>query len=199
MDKITPTRRSANMRAIRAKDTAPEVAVRRALRIAGFTGYRLHRKDLPGRPDIAFLGRREAIFVHGCFWHGHHCAEGLRRPRSRLDYWLPKIAGNQVRDARHLAELEAKGWRVLVLWDCELRGSGLTDRLESFCHWTLKPPLRGARHHRRSSCLPPWPLRPWPRSGGRHEPLQAFGLCQENAPEATFGPSARRLPEPDAR
>ena len=120
------------MRAIRAKNTAPELHVRRELRAAGLTGYRLHRKDLPGRPDIAFIGRQRAIFVHGCFWHGHDCREGLRRPRSRLEYWLPKIEGNQVRDARHAGALEARGWRVMTVWDCELRDPDLADRLADF-------------------------------------------------------------------
>ena len=132
MDNLVPERRSANMRAIRATDTGPELAVRRALREAGFTGYRLHRKDLPGTPDIAFLCRKKAIFVHGCFWHGHDCAEGLRRPRSRQDYWLPKIYGNQVRDARHVASLAAQGWSVLTVWECEVSQPALASRLAAF-------------------------------------------------------------------
>jgi DNA mismatch endonuclease (patch repair protein) len=120
------------MRAIRSKDTKSELVVRKALRAEGLTGYRLHRKDLPGRPDITFIGRRKAIFVHGCFWHGHDCREGLRRPRSRQDYWLPKIAGNQARDERHLAALAARGWDVLVLWDCDIRNTALAQSLRSF-------------------------------------------------------------------
>lgn len=132
MDKLTPEDRSANMRAVRSKDTKPELAVRKTLRKAGLTGYRLHRKELPGRPDIAFIGRKKAIFVHGCFWHGHECREGRRRPQSRQDYWLPKIAGNQSRDARHRAQLTAEGWDVLVVWDCETANDDLTDRLSAF-------------------------------------------------------------------
>jgi DNA mismatch endonuclease (patch repair protein) len=132
MDKLTPTRRSANMRAIGSKDTKPELIVRKALRAAGLSGYRLHRKDLPGRPDIAFIGRRKAIFVHGCFWHGHDCREGNRRPQSRQDYWLPKIAGNQARDARHQQELVSKGWDILVVWDCETRDNDLAAKLVNF-------------------------------------------------------------------
>ncbi|WP_421935472.1 very short patch repair endonuclease [Phenylobacterium sp.] len=131
-DKLAPERRSANMRAIRSRDTGPELIVRRALRDAGFPGYRLHRKDLPGRPDIAFLGRKAAIFVHGCFWHGHDCREGLRRPRSRQDYWLPKIAGNQARDAKHQAALRAAGWSVMTVWECEAAGQALGDKLARF-------------------------------------------------------------------
>lgn len=132
MDKLTPSRRSANMRAIRSKNTKPEMIVRQAIRGAGYTGYRLHRKDLPGRPDIAFIGRRKAIFVHGCFWHGHDCKEGGRRPQSRAEYWLPKIAGNQERDARQHAELEAAGWDILTIWDCETRAGDLADRVQQF-------------------------------------------------------------------
>lgn len=132
VDNLAQERRSANMRAIRAKDTRPELVVRRALRNAGFTGYRLHRKDLPGKPDIAFLSRKKAIFVHGCFWHGHNCAEGLRRPRSRQDYWLPKISGNQTRDARHIAELESQDWSVLTVWECETSDPALHRRLAAF-------------------------------------------------------------------
>ena len=132
MDKLTPARRSANMRAIRSKDTKPELAVRKELREIGLTGYRLHRKDLPGRPDVAFIGRKKAIFVHGCFWHGHDCPEGLRRPRSNRNYWLPKIAGNQARDECHREALIAKGWDVLVLWDCETLRMDLQERLRRF-------------------------------------------------------------------
>jgi DNA mismatch endonuclease (patch repair protein) len=132
VDKISAARRSANMRAIRAKDTAPELRVRSALRAAGLTGYRLHRKDISGRPDIAFIGRHRAIFVHGCFWHGHDCREGLRRPRSRLEYWLPKIAGNEARDARHVTTLAVQGWRVLTVWECELSDPALAERLIAF-------------------------------------------------------------------
>ena len=132
MDKITPTRRSANMRAIRSKNTKPELLVRRTLRSAGYTGYRLHRKDLPGKPDIAFVGRKKAILVHGCFWHGHDCREGLRRPRSRGEYWLGKISGNQARDARHRECLEKAGWDLLVIWECEVTALDFAPRLRSF-------------------------------------------------------------------
>lgn len=132
MDKLAPERRSANMGAIHAADTRPELAVRRALREIGFTGYRLHRRELPGKPDIAFLGRKKAILVHGCFWHGHDCPEGLRRPRSRQDYWLPKISGNQARDALQIASLTALGWSVLIIWECETLDPALASRLASF-------------------------------------------------------------------
>lgn len=107
--------RSENMRRIRSSDTAPEIAVRLLVRTLGFPGYRLHRKDLPGKPDIAYVGRKKAIFVHGCFWHGHDCKEGSRRPKSNTGYWLPKIENNARRDAAHVAELQSKDWSVLVV------------------------------------------------------------------------------------
>lgn len=120
------------MRAIGAVNTRPEIAVRKALRAAGLTGYRLHRKDLPGRPDIAFMGKKKAIFVHGCFWHGHDCREGERRPRSNSGYWGPKIEGNRSRDARHLAALIGQNWKVLTVWACETKHTNLIERLSSF-------------------------------------------------------------------
>lgn len=113
--------RSENMRRIRSSHTGPEVRVRQILRQIGFSGYRLHRADLPGKPDIAFLGKKKAIFVHGCFWHGHNCKEGVRKPKSNQGYWLPKIERNQQRDAEHVAALEAAGWRILTVWDCEVQ------------------------------------------------------------------------------
>ncbi|HBO8167734.1 DNA mismatch endonuclease Vsr [Pseudomonas aeruginosa] len=125
--------RSENMRRIRGKNTGPELAVRGLLRALGFTGYRLHRKDLPGRPDVAFVGRRKAILIHGCFWHGHDCKVGLREPKSNRDYWLPKIERNRRRDAAHMVELARLGWSVLTVWECELRDlETLEARLTSF-------------------------------------------------------------------
>lgn len=125
--------RSENMRRIRSKNTVPEIAVRRLLRGLGFPGYRIHRKDLPGKPDIAFISRRKAILIHGCFWHGHVCKEGQRRPNSNQDYWIPKIARNRERDAASLAELGCLGWSSLTLWECELRDlTAITARLRAF-------------------------------------------------------------------
>lgn len=132
-DKIDPERRSENMRRIRSRDTSPELKVRSALRALGFTGYRLHRRELSGVPDIAFVGRRKAIFIHGCFWHGHDCKEGLRKPASNIDYWGPKIARNRSRDAIHTAALAKLGWEVLTIWDCELKDSDkIGERLRIF-------------------------------------------------------------------
>jgi DNA mismatch endonuclease, patch repair protein len=120
MDKISPERRSENMRQIRGKDTSPELAVRKLCRELGFTGYRIHRKNLPGKPDLAWIGRKLAIFVHGCFWHGHDCTEGIRKPKSNQDYWIPKIERNRQRDIKNIASLKSVGWNVLVIWECEI-------------------------------------------------------------------------------
>lgn len=125
--------RSENMRRIHSKNTAPELATRQLLRELGFSGYRIHRKDLPGKPDVAFIGRKKAIFIHGCFWHGHDCKEGRRQPKSNQAYWLPKIDRNRQRDASHSAELARLGWNVLTVWECELRDpAALTGKLRAF-------------------------------------------------------------------
>lgn len=108
------------MRRIRSSDTNPELVVRKLVRELGFLGYRLHRKDLPGKPDLAWIGQRRAIFVHGCFWHGHDCTEGMRKPKTNQDYWIPKIARNQQRDAENIATLRAANWDILVVWECEI-------------------------------------------------------------------------------
>jgi DNA mismatch endonuclease (patch repair protein) len=108
------------MRAVKSRDTGPELAVRRLLRLFA-PGYRLHRADLPGKPDIVYGKRKIAIFVHGCFWHGHDCARGAREPRANADYWRAKIARNRARDAANLKALKAIGWRALVVHECELK------------------------------------------------------------------------------
>jgi DNA mismatch endonuclease, patch repair protein len=106
--------------------------VRRLLRGIA-PGYRLHRKDIPGRPDIAYPGRRLAIFVHGCFWHGHDCARGARTPKANRDYWEAKIARNRARDADVLAQLAERRWRALTVWECETRRpEELRERLGAF-------------------------------------------------------------------
>ena len=120
MDKLSAERRSANMRQIRSKDTKPEVLLRRLLHAQGYR-FRLHRKDLPGKPDLVFPSRKKAIFVHGCFWHQHPgCREG-RVPGSRPEYWEPKLARNQQRDAAAQAALKEQGWHCLTVWECELK------------------------------------------------------------------------------
>jgi DNA mismatch endonuclease (patch repair protein) len=131
MDRLTPEARRANMRAVRRKDTAPEMTVRRLLHAAGYR-YRLHVHKLPGSPDIVFPSKLKVVFVHGCFWHGHDCRAG-RPPQSRQDFWLPKIARNQQRDLAALQTLSDLGWQSIVVWQCELRDlETLSDRLISF-------------------------------------------------------------------
>ena len=123
-DVFDPPTRSAVMRRVKGRDTGPERTVRQVLTRLG-ARYRLHRADLPGRPDIVLPGRRLAVFVHGCFWHGHDCARGSRVPQARRDYWAAKIAGNRARDARNADALAALGWRVETVWECELKARAL--------------------------------------------------------------------------
>ena len=124
--------RSAIMARIRGKDTAPERRVRYLLHRLGYR-FRLHAPELPGKPDIVFRPRRAAVFVHGCFWHGHDCQRGSRKPKSNQAYWEPKIARNRARDAEKLAALGALGYRALTLWECELKDeAALADRLRAF-------------------------------------------------------------------
>lgn len=106
------------MRKVRQKDTGPEVSIRKLLFRLGYR-YRVNVKNLPGKPDIAFTKRKKVIFVHGCFWHGHGCQKG-RLPKSRLDYWKPKIRANRQRDKANLQALKELGWDTLVVWQCEL-------------------------------------------------------------------------------
>jgi len=117
------------MRAVKSRDTGPERKVRAMLRAIA-PGYRLHRPDLPGKPDIVYAGRKLVVFVHGCFWHGHDCARGARMPKANAEYWRAKIARNHARDARTLAAYEAMGWRALVVYECELKEkAALAERL----------------------------------------------------------------------
>ena len=127
-DVFSPEQRSAVMRRVKGRDTGPERAVRRILRAAGI-GYRLGGQGLPGRPDLVMKGRRTVLFVHGCFWHGHDCPRGARKPKANADYWLAKIARNRARDDRAVADLAAAGWRVLIVWECEMRAADFADRL----------------------------------------------------------------------
>ena len=117
-DKLSPERRSENMRRITSKHSRPEMIVRRLAHRLGFR-FRLHRHDLPGKPDLTFPGRKVAIFVHGCFWHQHPgCREG-RVPSSRNDYWGPKLARNVLRDKLNQEKLQKLGWHVVTIWECE--------------------------------------------------------------------------------
>lgn len=119
MDKVSKDVRSATMRSVKSKDTGVEMRLRRLLHRAGYR-YRLHRKDLPGKPDLVFASRKKIIFLHGCFWHGHDCRPKIR-PTSNTEYWLPKIEGNKERDARHIDALQKAGWQVLTVWECQLK------------------------------------------------------------------------------
>ena len=123
--------RSANMRAIRSKDTQPELRVRSLVLKLGYR-FLLHRKELPGKPDLVFVSRRKVIFVHGCFWHSHGC-KAAHIPKSNQEYWVPKLERNKTRDTNNMKALEAQDWQALVVWECEARdGGGLKKHLKRF-------------------------------------------------------------------
>lgn len=133
-DTVSPKRRSEIMSHIRAKGMVPEMVVRRLVHGMGYR-YRLHCKDLPGKPDLVFSSRHKVLFVHGCFWHQHDdpACKIARVPRSNRDYWIPKLARNKARDAQHQAMLREMGWDVLVIWECQLKDiEKLTRRLRKF-------------------------------------------------------------------
>jgi DNA mismatch endonuclease (patch repair protein) len=133
-DVFDAAKRSAVMRAVKSADTRPELIVRAAVRAAGYgRRYRLGGRGLPGRPDLVFGALRKAVFVHGCFWHGHDCKRGARAPKDNASYWRAKIARNCARDARVLAALADEGWSALVIWECETKdGAALSARLAAF-------------------------------------------------------------------
>jgi DNA mismatch endonuclease, patch repair protein len=132
MDTLSPAERSKRMSLVRSKDTGPEMVVRRLVHSLGFR-YRLHDRKLPGGPDLVFRSRQRVIFIHGCFWHQHSCAGGDRIPKSRLNFWRTKLRGNVARDRRAVAKLRRAGWRVLVIWECQLREQErLTRRIVAF-------------------------------------------------------------------
>ncbi len=136
---MTSEQRSRTMRAVKGRDTKPELAVRRLLHRMGYR-YRLHRKDLPGKPDIVFGPRRKVIFVHGCFWHGHSCKRGSRLPKANAEYWQAKIARNVERYSGQLDELTAAGWTGLTLWECELADEdAVARRVSTFLDETVGP------------------------------------------------------------
>jgi len=132
-DTLTVRQRSELMSRIRSKDTKPEWSVRRLVHRMGYR-YRLHAKELPGRPDLVFRPRRKVIFVHGCFWHRHEGCPANRMPKTRTDYWQDKLNGNVARDRRNEAALRADGWGVLVIWECDIRGNldRLAPRIRAF-------------------------------------------------------------------
>jgi len=130
--KETREARSRIMRAVKSRDTTPELIVRRLAYRMGYR-FRVCRKDLPGCPDIVFPRLRKIVFVHGCFWHGHSCARGRRIPKGNRDYWVKKIAGNRTRDRRNVKRLATDGWNVLVLWECATgKEIALTNTLKNF-------------------------------------------------------------------
>jgi len=136
MDTLTREQRSERMSRIRGADTKPEMAVRRLVHAMGYR-YRLHRGDLPGRPDMVFARRRKVIFVHGCFWHRHPAPNCplARLPKSRLDFWRPKLEANRERDLRNEEELRAQGWDALVIWECQLRQRArLEEEIRGSCN-----------------------------------------------------------------
>jgi len=118
-DTLSPEERSKRMSRIRSKDTNPEMKLRRLVHGMGFR-YRLHAPNLPGKPDLVFPGRRAVIFMHGCFWHRHEDCALARLPKSRLDFWKQKLETNKQRDQRNREQLVEQGWRVLVVWECQL-------------------------------------------------------------------------------
>lgn len=137
MDKLSSERRSFNMSRIRAVDSAPELLLRRLLHGLGYR-YRLHVANLPGRPDMVFTKKRKIIFVHGCFWHSHLDCKESHLPKTNLNYWGPKLLRNSERDRDNVAALEAQGWEVLILWECQLADRLLSKRVSRF----LGPPRR---------------------------------------------------------
>lgn len=164
MDGISRERRSEIMSAIRSGNTRPELAVRRLVRAMGY-GYRLHRRDVPGTPDLAFIGVRKAIFVHGCFWHRHRSCARAQTPRSRLSYWLPKFSRTVARDRRILRTLHRLGWSTLVVWECELENPApVAGRIATFLD---APSQEGDSNVRTKPSgafrQTPASQRPWPR------------------------------------
>lgn len=137
-DIVDPATRSRMMAGIRGKDTKPELTVRKLLHKRGFR-FRLHRKDLPGKPDIVFPKYRAVLFTHGCFWHGHSCSY-FRWPSSRPEFWRSKIGRNQLNDAAVLSALQQSGWRVAVVWECALRKKNTLELCElgdTICAWLV--------------------------------------------------------------
>jgi DNA mismatch endonuclease, patch repair protein len=124
------------MRAVKSKNTAPELLVRKLIYSLGYR-YRLHNDDLPGKPDIIFTQRKKVIFIHGCFWHGHHCKRGDRIPATNTEYWLQKIGRNKSRDKVTVEKLEQEGWKALVLWECGMKNTEfLSNQITAFLQHT---------------------------------------------------------------
>lgn len=128
----TSEQRSRTMRAVKDRDTGLEMTVRRLVHAFGYR-YRLHRRDLPGKPDLVFPSRRKVIFVNGCFWHQHDCPRGSRRPKANHDYWNRKLERTKKRDRANIEALHEDGWEVLVVWECEARSTSLlAEKIRDF-------------------------------------------------------------------
>lgn len=127
-DVFDPEKRSAVMRAVKSRDTGPEMKVRRAAHALGLR-FRLNRADLPGKPDLVFPAKQTVLFVHGCFWHGHDCPRGARMPQNNRAYWEAKISRNMARDKNALTTLRELGWTPRVIWECQTRDSAALSRL----------------------------------------------------------------------
>lgn len=137
-DTLNPDERSKRMSLVRGKDTKPELLVRRLVYSLGYR-YRLHSTEIPGKPDMVFKGRRKVIFVNGCFWHRHDNCSLARLPKSRLDFWKPKLEGNKERDKKNQEKLSARGWGFLVIWECEISDpEALTDKILNFLDKGIK-------------------------------------------------------------
>lgn len=137
MDTLSPAERSERMRRVRSRNSAAELRVRRAVHWLGFR-FRLHRSDLPGKPDLVFPKLHAVMFVHGCFWHRHAGCALARMPKSRLEFWQPKLEGNRTRDEQVQHKLEALGWRVLVVWECETTDApAMRARVESMLRHSI--------------------------------------------------------------
>lgn len=132
MDNLTQSARSAQMALVRSRNGRAEMKLRSWAHGLGFR-FRVHARDVPGRPDICIKSRRKAVFMHGCFWHRHDCPAGRRLPKSRLEFWQPKLEENRRRDARTVSTLKASGWNVLVVWECEMKDRlGVEAKLRTF-------------------------------------------------------------------
>lgn len=174
MDHLSPTSRSANMRAIRSKNTSPELVVRRLLFGLGYR-YRVHDKSLPGAPDVVFSARRKAIFIHGCFWHQHtaqECRRG-RPPKSNLSYWTKKLRGNVDRDKQNRRELSRYGWKTLVIWECQVSNPRKVEqKLKRFLgptrHRFVESSRRRAGPHNSNRTINP-PTKAWRSAEPRAE------------------------------
>lgn len=127
MDTLTRAQRSKRMALVRSKDTKPELLVRQIARSCGYR-FRLNASDLPGKPDLVFTRRRKVIFIHGCFWHRHPGCALARLPKSKLDFWLPKLTENRRRDLRNIARLRRQNWNVSVIWECQLKKPLVLER-----------------------------------------------------------------------